>query len=149
MKAKPWGECVQDSGEDANQRPGCSRPPPPPAGRCRSLQGFQKRDQGVAVGRGQGLVPVARAGRLAPVRLDRLAERRVPPVVQERLGVPPIVSSVRTAGFVTRISALNAPALNSSSAGTKPLRPKRPSRPSVKRLGRPEMPSWFLSSGSA
>src|SRR3989454_8300910 len=83
MKAKTWGECVEYSGEDANQqRPGCSSPRLPRAGRCRSLQGFQKRDQGVSVGRGQGLEAVAGAGRLAAVCLDRLPERRVPPVVR-------------------------------------------------------------------
>src|SRR3989449_6810476 len=91
MKARTWGECVEYSGEDANQqRPGCSSPRLPRAGRCRSLQGFQKRDQGVSVGRGQGLEAVAGAGRLAAVCLDRLPERRVPPVVQERLGVPEV-----------------------------------------------------------
>src|SRR5437879_156782 len=66
-----------------------------------------------------------------------------------RIGLPPVGSSVRTAGVVMPLSARNAPALNSSSAGTNALRPNRPTRPSVKRLGRPAMPSWFLSSGSA
>src|SRR3989442_3189016 len=45
MKAKTWGECVEYSGEDANQqRPGCSSPRLPRAGRCRSLQGFRSEE---------------------------------------------------------------------------------------------------------
>ncbi len=38
--------------------------------------------------------------------------------------------------------------LNSSSAGTNAFRPNRPMRPSANRFTRPEIPSWFLSSGS-
>src|SRR5205823_5156720 len=65
------------------------------------------------------------------------------------IGLPPMSSSVGCWGFVTLISAANAPAVNSRRVGTKALRPNRPMRPSTKRLGRPFTPSWFWSPGSA